>query len=217
MHKILSMLMTVGFSFSLGHASQANAGLENFEYTVADVNGDGSLYEYNFQFWVDLSDPDYSSTLGYNSINVNIGEGSGPRPFGNNFITDVSPGFIVTDFTGLPNFTGIRPDGPGFPFWQPNEDDFVVRFAGFSSVLADMTWNYFGRTDVDNSASLFSGAGVQGRLISSPVDSLTDFSMNPNPDPSMGVPVPPSLPLLLAGCGAFAFARRLNGGRVDRS
>lgn len=200
---------TIGFGLTL----QAHAGLVNFEYTVEDVNGDGSEYEYDMQFWIDVDDPEYSSTLGFSSINVNVGTADGgvggPRPFGNNFITEVQSGFTATDVTGLPNSSVIRVDAPGFNFWQPNMDDFFIRFTGVSSVLADMTWNYFGRSDVDVNTSVISGADGRGRLTSPPVMMLTDFS----PPPTGGggaarVPAPPSLPLAIAGIGLVALVRR---------
>lgn len=200
-------------SMALCLTTQAHAGLINFEFTVEDVSGDGSEYEYDFQFWIDIADPDYSSTLGFNSINVNIGapipSGRSPRPFGNNFIVATSPGFRADDAIGQLNFTRIAPEGPGFNFWQPTADDFVVRFTGLSSVLAPetpMTWNYFGRTDVDDNRTPIFGARDDEFLVASPVNALTDFS--PRPDKPAGVPVLPSLPLLAMGLGMMGLRRR---------
>lgn len=222
------MFRTVSLLFSLVLflTTQAQAGLINFEFTVEDVSGDGSEYAYDFQFWIDITDPGYSSTLGFNSIDVNIsdrtlGPGPGPRPFGSNFIVTTSPGFVATDFTSAANFTGIRPEGPGFNFWQPTADDFAVRFTGLSSVLAPdtpMTWNYFGRNDVDNSATPISGAPVHSFLVANPVDALTNFTTPPDtpPDTPNGVPVPSSLPLLLAGLGIIGL-RRPRGSRKSLS
>lgn len=202
--KTLPLLFAV---LSLLSGAASHAALVNFEYTVSDISADAPLYRYDFQFWVDVDDPAYTPSLGFNSIDVNISEGQGPRPFGENFITMTMPGFTASDVTGLPNSVAIRPDGPGFAFWQPTADDFVVAFTGISSVLGDMTWNYFGRTDVDISTSLFSGIDRPGLFLTTPaVNSLTNFEAPV--DPPTNVLEPSTIALLLAAFGACLATRR---------
>lgn len=189
---------------SFGLSAPAAASLINFEYIVEDrgaAAADGR-YQYDFQFWVDRSDPTYQDTLSISNVQVNVSVAQGPRPFGTNFITDVPAGFAATDQTGLPNNTRIAlSDGTN---WVPTADDFALRFTGRSDVLADMTWNYTGFFVDGVSNTIFTGTPPRDRtfLTATPSGALTAF------DTPAPIPLPAGLPLLLAGLGGLALFRR---------
>ena len=210
--------LTLALATSIGLAVPATAAIVNFEYTVEakePVAGSPQLYQYDMRFFIDmdaLEASGFEETFGIREFRVNVADIANPRakPFGNGFVTDLTAFWFPAEAQSGADFDRISPILG--PFWQPTDVYNEVRVEGVSEILADMTWNWDGRTNVDASSSLVSGTPGEpfGRLTASPLRPIDDDPVIDDPigDGPAPIPLPAGFPLLLAALGGLAVARK---------